>query len=133
DVGGGYPELTGTLSKVSLEWMLREAGVCGLKINEKKRQHIMNSPPTHPPANELGAINESLTKFWHLFELIPRRSYSAMLGRKSWKSPNFWTRRSIGSVVPWVPKPTLHQSVINRMKQGDYSIPNIPAEFEVES
>tara|TARA_R110002167_G_scaffold366222_1_gene593825 strand:+ start:14908 stop:15708 length:801 start_codon:yes stop_codon:yes gene_type:complete len=30
DVGGGYPEVTGALSKISLEWMLREGESCGL-------------------------------------------------------------------------------------------------------
>src|SRR5438132_506502 len=36
DVGGGYPEAESGLSKIALEWMLKEATTAGLLIDQKK-------------------------------------------------------------------------------------------------
>lgn len=40
DVGGGYPDAEGGLSKISLRWMLREAKACGLLIEEVKAEKV---------------------------------------------------------------------------------------------
>lgn len=132
DVGGGYPEATGTLSKVSLNWMLNEVIQLGLKIDPAMRQHLMNDAKAkHPPADPLGQIHESLEKGWHLLEVVPQRRYQASKDGLSWQCPNFWRHRKIvefdGDGRPI--QPTLHQSVLDRKNSADakYSPRNLPS------
>ena len=135
DVGGGYPEAEGTLSKVSLNWMLDEVIQLGLKINPDQRQHLMNDAKAkHPPADPLGPIHESLEKSWHLLEVIPQRRYDSALGRPAWQRPNLWHHRPVvefdGDGKP--AKPTLHQSVVDRKSDSssNYSPTNLPPDGE---
>lgn len=131
DVGGGYPEATGTLSKVSLNWMLDEVIPLGLKIDPDQRKHLMNNPrDRHPTADPLGTIHESLEKGWHLLEVVPQRRYSSSRDGLRWHCPNFWRRRTVaefdGGGEPI--KPTLHQSVLDRRDcaTSKYSPGNLP-------
>ncbi len=155
DVGGGYPELSkekphvqeAALSKVSLEWMLRELIALDLKIDPVQRKHLTNAGPDHPPADPLGMRHESLEKQWHLLELVPQRRYSAECQGVAWHCPNFWKHRTIlverdeqGTLI----SPVVHQSVIDRMDSGGdwthggklpvpYSPKNLPSERRVET
>jgi uncharacterized protein (DUF2235 family) len=133
DVGGGHDEKDGTISKVSLEWMLREAESLGLFIDSGKRRHLLNQPPDHPQADPLGEIHESLKGHWHLAELLPLRSYSGEAGKKRWKRPHLWARRKIGTKEPRPTKPILHTSVVERIRaRSDYRPLNLPAAYDVE-
>ena len=155
DIGGGYPELSesrppvqeAALSKVSLEWMLRELIALNLKIDPVQREHLMNDLPKHPPADPLGLRHESLEKQWHLLELVPQRRYSAASEGSAWHCPNLWRRRTIpverdqqGVVIG----PVVHQSVIDRMNSGTdwtqcgkqtrpYDPKNLPSERRIET
>jgi hypothetical protein len=148
DVGGGYAEVDhkatadqpaikgSTLSKVSLEWMLREMKSLDLRINETVEHHLMNSA-AHPAANPLGITHESLTGIWNLLEVIPQRRFSASAGESTWHWPNFWRRRYIplpsnGCLAP--APPTLHASVVQRMNHPDvkYQPNNLPSDYLIE-
>ena len=66
DVGGGLPEMKGSLYKHSLEWMVREALDEGLLVDEKAL-HVMLSERAGPARKV-----ESLKGAWHLAEITPR-------------------------------------------------------------
>lgn len=134
DVGGGYPEPQGSLSKVPLEWMLRESESLDLSINPVNRTHLLNNPPDHPPADPLGRIHESLKRGWHLAELIPLRSYSRDVGRKQWNGPHLWRHRTVENFETDKSKPVLHQSLLDRIKEDKgYNPSNLPADYLVET
>jgi uncharacterized protein (DUF2235 family) len=128
DVGGGYAEAEGTLSKVSLNWMLDEFIPLGLQIDANQRQHLLNNAHgKHPPANPFGEIHNSLVGNWHVLEMLPQRRYSAAKEGQAWHGPNLWRPRPIVSYDPSIP-PTLHQSVIDRRNNptAKYAPPNLP-------
>jgi uncharacterized protein (DUF2235 family) len=126
DVGGGYPEQDATLAKVPLAWMLREAEALGLLINSTQRQYLMDSK-NKPPPNPLGSIHETLTGLWWLLEYVPRRSWDNAVKGMRWHGPHLGRHR------PIPPKPVLHVSVVERMKQLHYKPPNLPIDYSVEN
>ena len=133
DIGGGYPESDGTISKVSLEWMQREAQSLGLLLDIVNQKHILNDPPEHPPSDPLGTVHESLRGCWHIAELAPIRSYSGDAGRKRWTLPHLWARRPIKTMEPERIRPTLHISVLTRTEtKARYKPSNLPTAFDVE-
>jgi uncharacterized protein (DUF2235 family) len=135
DVGGGYPEDKGFISKVSLEWMIREASGEGLLIDPANLNHLLNNyDGKHPLADPLGPIHDSLTGFWNLAELLPLRSYSGIEGRKRWKAPHLWSRRPMEIFIPGRTKPVIHESVQTRIANcPDYRPSNLPKDFDVET
>jgi uncharacterized protein (DUF2235 family) len=138
DVGGGYSESDGTLSKVSLNWMLREVTKLGLRIDSQQEQHLMNGGKAHPPADSLGRIHESLKGKWHLLELLPQRRYDAAAEGRRWHWPNFWRRRTITSEFDTNDQliaPAVHDSVIERLQhsESNYKPRNLPDDYVRES
>ncbi len=133
DVGGGYEEKDGTVSKVPLEWMLTEATAQGLLLDQANKGHLLNSRPDHPPADPLGTVHESLAGMWHIAELLPMRKYRGDAGEKRWQPPHFWKRRTMQTFVPGCTRPTIHSSVVQRISQKpDYKPSNLPAEYDIE-
>lgn len=133
DVGGGYPEEDGSLSKVPLEWILKEAKLHGLLVDETKRVHLLANPPDHPPANPLGTCHESLVGRWHLAELIPVRHFSGDTGGHKWQWPHRWQRRRIQSHEPGRQNAVIHSSVVSRIAQlPSYRPGNLPDKYDVE-
>ncbi len=126
DVGGGYPEKEAALAKVPLAWMIREAEALGLRFNATQREYLMNSK-TKPPPDPCGAIHESLAGLWKGIEYLPRRTWNDKEKRMRWNGPRRGRLRRIepGSVV--------HSSVLDRIRQTDYSPRNLPADYLVES
>lgn len=99
DVGGGYPEAEGALSKVSLRWMLREAAECGLLTDEAKVESVTRD------ANANALMHDSLTPLWWPAEFVPKSHWNGRL--ESWKL-NRGRKRAIpdGALI--------HSSVRNR-------------------
>jgi uncharacterized protein (DUF2235 family) len=127
DVGGGYLEKGGALSKVSLVWMLREAAALGLLTDaDAREQHL--SDPKRFPADPLGPIHESLQGVWKLAEWLPRKVWNRTKRKMAWVGPNRGTRRSIADLS------VLHKSVIDRMSDSgaEYRPPNLPANYTTE-
>jgi uncharacterized protein (DUF2235 family) len=137
DVGGGYPDEHSGLSKVALEWMVREAEECGLRIVAAERQAILH--PTQSKSrgvDPLDTQHESLTGFlWNALELAPQKRFDQQHTNYGWKRPNLWGSRKVidldskGNLMT----PTLHQSVVDRLnhKTCNYRPGNLPQQYHV--
>lgn len=130
DVGGGYPEAESGLSKVALEWMLREALLCGLKVDVAKAISVLgydrNSPKYAAPS-ATAQVHESLRGiFWRLLEYFPHRHYDKKQRRVRWRIPLGRRRYMPEGAV-------LHQSVVDRRNAGvGYDPKNLPKQFATE-
>ena len=126
DVGGGYLEAEAGLSKVALQWMVREAKQAGLHLQPIAESIILpvQHTPKHAAPNPLAMKHESLRGPWWIVEVLP----------KPIKDPahNFATRwiiplgrsRFVNTGVK------IHTSVLQRM-QGDltYKPRNLPEAY----
>jgi uncharacterized protein (DUF2235 family) len=126
DVGGGYPPAESGLAKLAFQWLMREAGRCGLDIDDvalKRELYDVGAPPD-PSA----ALHVSLAGCWWVGELLPMRHYSWADRKWHWH----WVKGALNeprdivrvAKMPWV---SLHQSVIDRIKTvKSYRPANIP-------
>lgn len=112
DVGGGYPEPESGLSKIALQWMVKEAEAAGLLVDPLKRDEVLGADPTkyaRPDPNAM--MHESLSIWWWAAEFIFKRHWS--WEKKKWeRRPNLGRRRTIP------PGALIHQSAYDR--GGDY-------------
>jgi len=126
DVGGGYePEETG-LAKIAFEWMMREAMLCGLDVDEAVLDRELNQ--IGEPPNPNGKLHRSLAGFWWAGELLPMKHFN-------WDDHEWHWRWLIGAfnqprdIVRNAGKPfvAIHQSVLDRLRaNAEYRPPNIP-------
>ncbi len=123
DVGGGYPEAESGLSKVTLQWMVREAEAKGLRLS------ALAKSDTFPPqtvgaaaAAEVPMKHESLKRLWWIPELIPRYMKDpANQYLPRWIIP-------LGHSRVLLPGASIHASVFERQKKDPTYVPgNIPA------
>lgn len=134
DVGGSYPELESGLSKITLRWMFEEAAKAGLQLNEKKVDDILGADPHFAAPSPTAQMHNSLTFWWWLAEIWPKRTYFSVLLRNEERSVfysglrmNLWRRRHIGEGAH------VHESVVERMQlDSRYRPPNLPSEYVVE-
>src|SRR5437867_5903047 len=101
DVGGGYPEAESGLSKIPLEWMLREAVTAGLLVDVKKSDEMLGrGSGKHVPPDTNGVMHQSLTAAWWGAEFIPKRYYNWDRHREE-RGMNLFRRRTIpdGSMI----------------------------------
>src|SRR5499427_51663 len=101
DVGGGYPEAESGLSKVPLEWMLREAASAGLLTDPAKVNRVLGrSDGGYVPPDPKAAMHEPLTPAWWGPEFIPKRYYNWDRHREE-RGMNLFRRRTIpdGSMI----------------------------------
>lgn len=123
DVGGSYAELESGLSKIALEWMLTQARIAGLIIDDDKAKNLLPrvATPTMAAPDPKAQIHESLTPAWWGLELLPRHIYDRTTGKRRWTIP-LGARRQIpaGSLV--------HQTVQDRIddKETNYHPSNLP-------
>jgi len=74
DIGGGYAEAESGLAKISLEWMLEEAGNAGLQVDSQKRSQILGYTDSGFAKPDPGApLHNSLRGPWLLLEIMPRK------------------------------------------------------------
>ncbi|UIK01571.1 DUF2235 domain-containing protein (plasmid) [Rhizobium leguminosarum] len=113
DVGGGYEETENGLAKLSLEWMLYETELLGLRFDHAKARVIMAAAE---PIGENATIHESLTGGWWLAEgVLKKRKQPAR-----WKA-NWAARRKIPECAK------IHRSAIAR---ANYEI-KLPTNFTI--
>ena len=136
DVGGGYPPNEAGLAKIAFEWMMKQARLCDLKIDETALEFELRGHGAAPDA--CARQHDSLRCGWKLVEWIPVRRYNWATGEHEWRLPLSQPRD-----VEWFaakPEVFMHQSVIARLKGlNDYRPPNIPhteaelkAKFRIE-
>lgn len=101
DVGGGYPEAESGLSKITFEWMLREAAAAGLLVDPLKCDAVLGrSGGDYVPPNANAPMHQSLKGFWWLAEILWKRHWD--WDKHVWKRrPNLGCRRTIpaGSLI----------------------------------
>ena len=112
DVGGSYPEGESGLSKITLEWMLREAWWSGLRIDDEKAKHILGlvRPTPFVPPDPTDGQHESLHGAWWLAELLPHYKYDKRKGKQHWTWPPLGVHRHLP------PEVVVHQSVLDRIR-----------------
>ncbi len=137
DVGGGYPDDEGGLSKLALDWMIREAqspypitdpqGLqpprqAPLLIDAAEAARWLGAAGKLTKPDALAMLHQSLTKRWWAGEILPRRSWNSQTDKKSWRGFNLAKRRSIA------PGSTIHQSVQTRLAgpAANYKPKNLP-------
>jgi uncharacterized protein (DUF2235 family) len=138
DVGGGYPEDQSAASKFPLKWMIDEAVVHGLKINEAMRAHLVDGEPLgdgrrmYVEPSATADLHDSMPPAWRILEYFPKSMKWNEWPRKEFLShyiPNAEPR----SLVRDDTKPLLHQSVVDRRDQvPNYRPVNWPADFDIE-
>ncbi len=128
DVGGGYQESESGLSKIALEWMLREAEQAGLIINSEWKNEILGEDPAFVAPDFKAKMHNELKGFWWIAEYIPRR---------------YWDMRSNPPVrkIRWplgknrfIPEGSLiHESVFRRKNESElsYNPTHLPNHYEV--
>jgi uncharacterized protein (DUF2235 family) len=77
DVGGGYPEEDCGLSKVALEWMLREAQHKGLIMDPTRETHIMGRGARYAKPDPTATLHDELkvSAKWRLMQLFPKKQW----------------------------------------------------------
>ena len=129
DIGGSYPEAESGLSKLTLEWMLREASQAGLAVDPARAAVVLGRMPL-PPGEKLpyakpdpaAKIHESLTGAWWPIEFLPHKHFDKLAKEVRWRIP-LGARR----VIPLDKSITMHTSVQQRLDAGvGYEPPNLP-------
>jgi uncharacterized protein (DUF2235 family) len=119
DVGGGYPERDSGLSKITLEWMLREAEAHGLVVDAQAKERelgLAGRGRAKPDPN--AKMHNSMTWLWALAEFVPLVSGLRGEIRINLFRPRF---------VP--PGALIHASV---QRRTDYKRP-LPSGYRVET
>jgi uncharacterized protein (DUF2235 family) len=100
DVGGGYPEPESGLAKIALKWMIDEARLAGLMLDERKVSLVLGECGQGYAAPDPDAcLHESLTPYWKPVEFVPKPHWEH--GQTTWRA-NRSRRRT------WPPKPCVH-------------------------
>jgi len=129
DVGGGYPEIDGGLSKISLGWMLDEARAAGMLIDNDKVPAVLPPPGTVPPPSPASATammhNELDKLMWKVGQLIPRQRSEINPKTGKWESyMNFSPAQKPRSIADGS---RVHHAAFDRMKADPtYRPVNIP-------
>jgi uncharacterized protein (DUF2235 family) len=119
DVGGGYPEADGGLSKIALSWMVREAQVAGVRFHPATKERVLGDQQgDYVRATQ----HESLSGLWWLPEWIPKRVKDpAAQYNDRWIVPRGRHRYVAEGAL-------IHASVFERMRRlpQQYRPPNLP-------
>lgn len=88
DIGGGYPERDSGLSKITLEWMLREAQAEGLITVPEREARIMGrAGGNYVKPDPTATIHNSLQSLvWRLTQLFPQKRWQRRVvdGKETW-------------------------------------------------
>ena len=115
DVGGGYPEKDRGLSKVALEWMLREAQHKGLLTDPKREARIMGRDGgTYAKPDATATLHDELKHIaWWPAQLFPKKQWQ--LRREAGR--DVWSETRKMSLAGWrqlPPEPLIHEAAYAR-------------------
>jgi uncharacterized protein (DUF2235 family) len=117
DVGGGYPEEESALSKIALKWMLDEAEALGLLCDPVRKDTVLGlRGGGYVAADAKADAHESLSNWWRLTEVVPKKHYDRISGTSS-------RRMNLGRPRTFPPAPLIHPSVYER---GDEYVKRLP-------
>jgi hypothetical protein len=126
DVGGGYVEVDAGLSKIALEWMVREAERVDVVFNAQAKAAIMPSQSTkeYAAASPLAKKHESLRGLWWIPEFVPKRFRDPTKGfEQRWIIP-------LGRFRTLESRALIHKSVFARKRSdATYAPTNIPEDY----
>jgi len=108
DVGGGHPESESGLAKLTLEWMITEAKLADLQVDNAKVDIVLGrtgSDFAKPDCN--AELHESLKGFWKIAEYIPKKHFDYATGKTAWRA-----NRSRRRTIP--PESLVHESAFLR-------------------
>lgn len=99
DVGGGYPEDDSGLSKVALEWMLREAQAKGLLTDDDREARIMGrAGGNYVPPDPTATLHDELRHIaWWPAQLFPKKRWE----RRVVNGEETWVQRRKMSLAGW--------------------------------
>lgn len=130
DVGGGYPEAESALAKLPLHWMIEETKAEGLGFKTRTVNELVlgtREDRDYTRPDPLGRKHNSMKPLWALVEFVPRRK------------PANSTRPSLFGISLGLFEPrhipegaSVHRSVVDRIKGGDYAPPNLPKDYTVD-
>jgi uncharacterized protein (DUF2235 family) len=73
DVGGSYPESESQLSKLALRWIVCEAELAGLRVDQTRKSEILGGKPPYVAPDPLTKNqHESLKTWWWIAEVWPK-------------------------------------------------------------
>ena len=123
DVGGGYAEPESGLSKITLQWMLGEAEAKGLGVDHVLKDQVLGfTDPNMAKPDCMGILHKSLTGWWWILEIFPRRHFDTRLTPPQWK----W-ELPLASPRYIAPGSSIHPTVAQRIAQDPtYRPPNLP-------
>jgi len=128
DIGGSYPEVESGLSKLTLEWMLREASLAGLLVDPERAAVVLGRKPSPKGASPYAkpdpaaTIHESLTTAWRPVEFLPHKQFDKLARQAKWRIP-LGARR----LIPTGKTNVMHASVQERLDAGiGYAPSNLP-------
>jgi len=143
DVGGGYLDKEGGLSKVAFDWMIKELKDLGdVRLHQEIVDKILGADGILSQPDPTAQMHESLSGWWNLLEWLPRKGWTktesdepnqdagisttttAETPRPLWVGhwvPPHWYRRRRIPADAW-----LHPAVRKRQRAGGYS-PSLPA------
>jgi uncharacterized protein (DUF2235 family) len=117
DVGGGFKDEESGLSKITLDWMVREAISFGLKVAPDRLAKALREPSPDP----LAVAHDSFDLMWRLVEFLPVRAWDHDSLRYRWRWPNLFRRRFIPASA------LVHDSVARRIQAHiGYRPKNLP-------
>ncbi len=130
DVGGSYPESESQLSKIALRWMLCEAEIAGLLVDQSRKADILGGkPPYVRPDPTTKNQHESLQGWWWIAEVWPKIAHYQTADRVWHKS----IRLNLGRRRTILPGVVVHDSVAQRLSDLDlrYMPSNLPQQHGV--
>jgi uncharacterized protein (DUF2235 family) len=130
DVGGSYAESESQLSKLALRWIICEAELAGLLVDQQRKAAILGGDPQYAAPDALSVNqHESLQGAWWIAELWPKIIHV--------QTPQGTWRKSIrinGGRPRWMPPDALvHESVETRYRSAtlNYRPANLPEQRRV--
>lgn len=94
DVGGGYRDSEGGLSKFALEWMAGEAAKAGLLLRRAPLDQAMGRAGGLSPADPQAMMHNSLTPGWWPAEFLPKRHFNWATKQEE-RRMNLFRRRTV--------------------------------------
>jgi uncharacterized protein (DUF2235 family) len=128
DVGGSYSERESGLSKLTLEWMLREASLAGLMVDPARaaavlgRIEVPGEKSPYVPPDPAATLHNSLSGAWWIPEYLPHQYWDKDTRTTKWTIPIGAPRQILADKST-----VIHESVQQRLDAvTDYQPANIP-------